>query len=98
VKNFEDYEFADRIGKVVTWTADMLAVSWEPPTIYGLVQFDEGGRMLLEFTDCEQKDVKVGNPVKLVLRQKYYDKDRSGYQGYFWKAVPLKVEAKEAGK
>jgi 3-hydroxy-3-methylglutaryl CoA synthase len=98
VKDFEDYEFAEKEGKVVTYTADMLAVSWEPPVIYGLVQFDEGGRMLLEFTDCEQKDVKVGGPVKMVFRQKYYDKDRSGYQGYFWKAVPLKVEAKEAGK
>ncbi|MFA6449705.1 MAG: OB-fold domain-containing protein [bacterium] len=98
VKQFEDYEFAEKEGKVVTYTADMLAVSWEPPVIYGLVQFDEGGRMLLEFTDCEQKDVKVGGPVKMVFRQKYYDKDRSGYQGYFWKAVPLKVEAKEAGK
>ncbi len=98
VKQFEDYEFSERAGKVVTWTSDMLAVSWEPPVIYGLVQFDEGGRILVEFTDCEQKDVKVGGPVKMVFRQKYYDKDRSGYQGYFWKAAPLKEEAKEASK
>lgn len=98
IDEFEPYEFSERAGKIVTWTADMLAVSWEPPSLYGLIQFDEGGRMLLEFTDCEQKDVKVGQAVKMVFRQKYYDPDRSGYQGYFWKAVPLKEEAKEASK
>jgi 3-hydroxy-3-methylglutaryl CoA synthase len=96
VQQFEDYEFAEKKGRVLTWTADMLAVSWEPPCVYGIVQFDEGGRMLLDFTDCEQQDVKVGQPVRLSFRQRYFDKDR-GYQGYFWKAVPVKAEAgKEA--
>lgn len=99
VDQFEDYEFSERTGAVVTWTADMLAVSTEPPTLYGLVQIDGGGRLLLEFTDCEQKDVKVGQKVRLSFRTRYYDKDRSGYQGYFWKAVPVKEEAaKEASK
>ncbi|MEW5946326.1 MAG: 3-oxoacyl-[acyl-carrier-protein] synthase III C-terminal domain-containing protein [bacterium] len=94
---FEDYEFSEKTGRIVTWTADMLAVSQEPPQLYGIIQFDEGGRMILEFTDCEQKDVGVGNPVALSFRKRYFDKDRSGYQGYFWKAVPRKVERKEAG-
>ncbi len=92
VRQFEDYEFAERSGRVLTWTADMLAVSWEPPCVYGIVQFNEGGRMLLDFTDCEQQDVKVGQPVRMSFRRRYFDKDR-GYQGYFWKAVPLKAEA-----
>jgi 3-hydroxy-3-methylglutaryl CoA synthase len=94
VREFDDYEFSDRTGRVVTWAADMLAVSWEPPVLYGLVQFDGGGRMLLEFTDCEQKDMNVGEPVSMSFRQRYYDKER-GYQGYFWKAVPHKTGAKE---
>jgi len=97
-KQLEDYEFSEKPAKVVTWTADMLAVSWEPPVCYGIIQYDEGGRMLVEFTDCEQKDIKVGMPVRMSFRTKYYDKDRSGYQGYFWKAVPLKEEGKEASK
>jgi 3-hydroxy-3-methylglutaryl CoA synthase len=91
VKQFEDYEFADRTGRVVTWTADMLAVSCEPPAIYGIVQFDEGGRMLLDFTDCEQQDVHVGQPARLSFRRRHSDEAR-GYQGYFWKAVPLSHE------
>ena len=97
VKQFDDYEFSERTGRIVTWTADMLAVSWEPPVLYGIVQFDGGGRMLLEFTDCEQKDLAVGQPVTMTFRQRYYDKER-GYQGYFWKAVPVKEEAKEGSK
>lgn len=96
-REFEDYAFAERTGKVVTWTADMLAVSWEPPVLYGLVAFDGGGRMLLEFTDCTQEEVKIGMPMRLSFRQRYFDKDRSGYQGYFWKAVPVRGEAGKAG-
>ncbi|MFH1538187.1 MAG: OB-fold domain-containing protein [bacterium] len=98
VREFDPYEFSEKPAKVVTWTADMLAISWEPPTVYGIVQFDEGGRMLLDFTDCEQKDVEIGMSVTMSFRKKYFDKDRSGYQGYFWKAVPVKAEGKEASK
>ncbi len=84
----EPYEFAERIGRVVMFTGDMLAVSVDPPSIYGLVQFDGGGRMLADFTDCTLDDVKVGGPVKMSFRKRWYDKDR-GYTGYFWKAVPV---------
>ncbi len=96
VRQFEEYEFAERAGRVLTWTADMLAVSYEPPAIYGVVQFNDGGRMLIDFTDCEQQDVKVGQPVRLSFRQHHPDEVR-GYHGYFWKAVPLKQgDGKEA--
>jgi 3-hydroxy-3-methylglutaryl CoA synthase len=91
VRQFDDYEFSERTGRIVTWASDMLAVSWEPPVQYGIVQFDGGGRMLVEFTDCEQSDLAVGKPVTMTFRQRYYDKER-GYQGYFWKAVPVKKE------
>ena len=53
--------------------------------------------MLLEFTDCTQEEVRIGTPMRLSFRQRYFDKDRSGYQGYFWKAVPVRGEAGKAG-
>ena len=96
INEFDEYEFSEKSGKVVTWTADMLAISTEPPSIYGLIQFDEGGRMLLDLTDCEQKDVQVGGQVVMSFRHRYHDEKRSDYHGYFWKAVPVK--AKEEGK
>jgi uncharacterized OB-fold protein len=65
----------------------MLAVSVDPPAVYGLVQFEGGGRALFDFTDCELGEVKVGQPVKMSFRMKYYDEPRD-FHGYYWKAVP----------
>lgn len=87
VDAMDDYEFADQPAKVLTFTGDMLAVSVDPPAVYGMVQFDHGGRILLDFTDCELKDVEVGVPLQMTFRKKYYDEQR-GFTGYFWKAMP----------
>lgn len=87
VDQHEDYEFAYRTARIVMYTGDMLAVSQEPPAIYGLIQFEGGGRMLADFTDCTLDEVKVGGKVRMSFRKRWYDKDR-GYTGYFWKAVP----------
>jgi len=83
----EDYEFADQPAKVLTYTADMLAVSYEPPAMYGMIEFTNGGRMMMDFTDCSPQDVEVGTPVEVHFRKKYFDEER-GFTGYFWKAVP----------
>ena len=83
----EDYEFADRGAKIKSYTGDMLSVSIEPPAIYGLVQFEGGGRMIADFTDCELHKLKVGQPVRMSFRKRYHDAQR-GFTGYFWKAVP----------
>jgi 3-hydroxy-3-methylglutaryl CoA synthase/NAD(P)-dependent dehydrogenase (short-subunit alcohol dehydrogenase family)/putative sterol carrier protein len=83
----DDYEFADAPAKVKTFTGDMLAISVDPPAIYGMVQFDEGGRMMVDFTDCELDEVKVGLRVQMALKRKVEDRDR-GFVNYFWKAVP----------
>ena len=82
-----DYEFSDRPAAVKTFTGDMLAVSVDPPAIYGMVQFEGGGRMLADFTDCELDEVFVGQPVDMSYRKRYTDEER-GFTGYFWKAVP----------
>ncbi len=84
----DDYEFADCAAKVKTFTGDMLAVSVDPPAIYGMVQFDGGGRMMADFTDCELADIRVGLPVTLEFKRKVVDKER-GFVNYFWKAVPV---------
>ena len=45
-----------------SFTGDLLAVSVDPPSVYGMVQFEGGGRFMADFTDCELADVRVGNP------------------------------------
>jgi 3-hydroxy-3-methylglutaryl CoA synthase/NAD(P)-dependent dehydrogenase (short-subunit alcohol dehydrogenase family)/putative sterol carrier protein len=88
----EDYEFADVPARVKTFTADMLSVSVDPPAIYGMVQFDGGGRLMADFTDCELDDLKVGLPVQMAFKRKGRDPER-GFVNYFWKAVPVTAGA-----
>jgi len=84
----EDYEFADEPAFIKSFTGDLLAVSIDPPAVYGMIQFENGGRFMADFTDCELSDVQVGQQVSMVFRRRYADKER-GFTGYFWKAVPL---------
>ena len=84
----EDYEFADKPASIKSFTGDLLSVSVDPPAVYGMIQFDEGGRFMADFTDCELDGVRVGQRVRLVFRRRYTDSER-GFTGYFWKAVPL---------
>ncbi|MBI4965572.1 MAG: SDR family NAD(P)-dependent oxidoreductase [Desulfomonile tiedjei] len=93
----EDYEFAEVPATVKSFTGDLLAVSLDPPAVYGMVQFDGGGRFMADFTDCELSDVRVGQPVKLSFRKRYTDKDR-GFTGYFWKAVPMPIPVPAEGE
>jgi 3-hydroxy-3-methylglutaryl CoA synthase/NAD(P)-dependent dehydrogenase (short-subunit alcohol dehydrogenase family)/putative sterol carrier protein len=93
----DDYEFADKPAKVMTFTGDLLAVSVDPPAIYGMIQFDEGGRFLADFTDCELGDVQVGMPVKMSFRRRMTDNER-GFAGYFWKAVPQPLPETSVGE
>lgn len=84
---FEDYEFADKLGKIQMFTGDMLAASVDPPTVYGLVNYEGGGKAFLDFTDCDVNQVKVGMTIKMSFRRRSRDQMR-GFTGYFWKAVP----------
>ena len=92
VNTQDDYEFADRPARIKTFTGDLLAVSVDPPTTYGMIQFDGGGRFMADFTDCELADCTVGLPVKMAFRRRFTDDER-GFSGYFWKAIPQPAAA-----
>jgi hydroxymethylglutaryl-CoA synthase len=83
----EDYPLADRTARIMTHTADSLTYSPDPPCYYGAVEFDEGGRITVEFGDVEADDVVVGAPMRMMFRIKAVDEAR-GFTKYFWKAVP----------
>ena len=89
IDEMEDYRFSDKVGTLTSYTGDNLSFTWDPPQIYGLVDFEEGGRLFLDLTDCSLDSVKVGMPVSMSFRKKYSDPQR-GFFGYFWKAVPVK--------
>ena len=58
------------------------------PLNVGLVQFDNGARVLMEFVDVDPKQLRVGLPVRPVFRIKERDL-MLHYDRYFWKAAPL---------
>ena len=90
IDQMEDYRFSDRNGVIFTYTGDNLAASIDPPSIYGLVDFDGGGRYWFDFTDCDLDSVKVGIPVEMTFRRRYID-ESSGIHGYSWKATPIRA-------
>jgi 3-hydroxy-3-methylglutaryl CoA synthase len=83
----EDYPFAERRARIITHTADSLTYSPDPPCWYGAIEFEEGGRMTVEFVDVEADYVEVGAPMRMMFRIKAQD-ERRGFTKYFWKAVP----------
>jgi 3-hydroxy-3-methylglutaryl CoA synthase len=95
VDETEDYRFSDKIGHIASYTGDMLAASYNPPAVYGAIEFEGGGKFYFDFTDCDLDSLATGMPVSMSFRRKYYDKKRD-IVGYFWKAVPTK-EVKKNG-
>ena len=84
----EDYLFSDKLGRIASFTGDMLAASLNPPAISGQVEFEGGGKMMFDLTDCDLEALKTGMTVSMSFRRKYFDKKRD-ISGYFWKAVPV---------
>jgi 3-hydroxy-3-methylglutaryl CoA synthase/uncharacterized OB-fold protein len=74
-------------ASVLSHTSDFLAYTPHPPFQFGHVDFEGGGRVLMEFADTDADELKVGLPVKMVYRVKDIDRLR-GFRRYFWKATP----------
>jgi hydroxymethylglutaryl-CoA synthase len=84
----EDYPLAEKTAKIVTYTADALGYSPNPPTYYGTIDFDGGGRLVVEFADCAAEDIDVGREMRMMFRIKAVD-ERRDFTKYFWKAAPI---------
>jgi hydroxymethylglutaryl-CoA synthase len=84
--NFEDYKFSHRKGKLFTYSVDHLQPTLNPPGMNGVVDFDGGGRLVCELTDCDPAKTETGMPVEMTFRKLYQSK---GINSYFWKAKPV---------
>lgn len=76
-KEFEDIKLSGR-GKLITFTqvrskpacfVDM------PSYCLGIVELEEGVRVLAQIADAEFDDLRIGMPVKAVFRRLYQDGD-----------------------
>lgn len=91
----EDVRLADEPARIVSITADRLNYIPDPPFRFGLVQFANGARVMMEFVDIDGAGLKVGDPVRMRLRVKSFER-RRGFRTYFWKAAPLLRPSLEA--
>ena len=69
VDSQDEWEFSNQQAFIKSFTGDLLSVSVDPPAVYGMIQFEGGGRLYADFTDCEMGDVSVGQPVTLSFRK-----------------------------
>ena len=84
----EPMAMADVRGTVATYTVDRLAYSPSPPVVFAVVDFDGGGRLPLELTDCDATSVAIGDRVELTFRRL---SSADGIANYFWKARPVRA-------
>ena len=84
----QDVRLADEPARIVSVTADRLNFTPDPPFWFGLAQFDNGARVMMEFTDADVSGFSVGDRVAMRLRIKSHDR-RRGFRTYFWKAAPV---------
>lgn len=93
----EPYKMSERRGEVLSWSAEYLSSYMSPPQYYGQIDFEGGGRIMMEFTDVSPGDIESGTKMEMVFRLKDVDEVR-GFNRYFWKATPVRPPLNEVGR
>jgi 3-hydroxy-3-methylglutaryl CoA synthase len=83
------YPLADRPARILSWSAEYLSYHPAPPHHYGQIDFEGGGRILMDFTDLDVGEVDAGTAMEMVFRIKDTD-ERRHFTRYFWKATPVR--------
>ena len=86
--NYEEIRLPKK-GKVFTFTLDHLVggAYLVTPVPRIVVELEGGGRIFLEMTDCDPKEVKVDMPVEITFRWLH---DSANFRHYYWKCRPVR--------
>lgn len=95
--SYQDVPLRDLVAKMVSITSDRLNFTPDPPFNFGLVQFENGARVVMEVCDSEGAAPAVGDPLRMRFRIKSIDRQRK-FRSYFWKAAPLARPILQGGK
>lgn len=82
---FEPYKFSDKKATLFSYAIDQLMPTLNPPGVNGVIDFEGGGRLICELTDCDINEVAVGMELEMTCRKMFESK---GVHNYFWKAKP----------
>ncbi len=83
---FEPYKFSDKKATLFSYAIDQLQPTLNPPAVNGVIDFEGGGRLICELTDCDLDKVAVGMKLEMTFRKMFYSR---GIHNYFWKAKPV---------
>ena len=83
---FEPYKFSDKQATLFSYAIDQLQPTLNSPGVNGVIDFDGGGRLICELTDCPPGEVAVGMKLEMTFRKMFYSR---GIHNYFWKAKPV---------
>jgi len=87
IDEMEEVTFADKKGKVFTYTNDLLAFSVDPPLSIAIVDFPDGARDIFDVTDRDPNELKPDMEVEPTFRKVQYTK---GIHNYAWKVKPCR--------
>lgn len=90
--DFESYPFANRKGKIFSFSHDYVMETLDAPVTIVVVDFEDGGRIMCDMTDRDQNEVSVGMAVEMTFRKLYYV---GGIYNYWWKCKPVRAAEKD---
>lgn len=96
-RRFETRSFADSCGRILSASSDYLTSTPSPPAVYGLVEFEEGGRLNVDFTDTSPDEAVLGTAIEMMFRIHATDRVR-GFTRYGWKAAIARGSSPEAAR
>ncbi len=85
---FDPYRFSDKRATLFTYSMDYLGPTLDPPLVVGIIDFEGGGRTLIQMTDRDIDEVKPGMPVELSFRLLHVVE---GIHNYYWKCLPVRA-------
>lgn len=86
-QDMQPVSFAEKTATVNTYAVDRIAYTLNPPMVMAMLDFEGGGRVELEVTDCDAETVDIGNELEMTFRR-FYTAD--GVHNYFWKSRPIR--------
>ncbi len=86
--NYEEVRLADKTATVFTFSMDERAVEVDPPRVWTISDFDDGGRIYCTMTDRDIEKIDIGMQVEMTFRKIH---EGAGLNNYFWKCRPIRA-------